>query len=101
MRTLCTIVFLLLSGTLFPQEILTGLEVNPVVMQRARELRSLKGMAQGTDTTPIALPFHDNFKKNTVFPVSTLWSDRWAFVNDDIPVNPVNHGAVTLDAVSD
>jgi hypothetical protein len=101
MRTIFTIVFLCFSGSLFSQEILTGLEVNPVVRQKALELRTLKGRAVNADTTPVSMPFFDNFKKNTVFPSPEWWSDRWAFVNDDIPVYPVNYGAVTLDAVSD
>jgi hypothetical protein len=37
----------------------------------------------------------------TPFPSPLRWIDRYAFVNTDYPVYPVDRGAVTLDAIND
>lgn len=83
------------------QEILSGLEINPVVKQKFLEEERLKENRSGLDTIPMTLPFFDDFHEPTVFPSQERWIDRYAFVNTDIPVYPVNLGAVTLDAISD
>ena len=99
--------FYLLLFTLFfgmevvAQEILTGLQVNPVVREKAREQSRLKDLPFGLDTIPVSLPFFDDFSADQVFPSSERWIDRYAFVNTDIPVYPINLGAVTLDAIND
>jgi len=99
--------FFLVVLTLFSQfpiqaqEVLVGLQVNPVVQAKAAELSRLKEQANGLDTIPMQLPFFDDFREATVFPSQNRWIDRYAFVNTDIPVYPVNRGAVTLDAISD
>ncbi|MFH1937887.1 MAG: T9SS type A sorting domain-containing protein [Bacteroidota bacterium] len=78
---------------------MVGLQVNPVVKEKALQLQQLK--ESGFDTIPILVPFFDDFREPTVFPNEERWIDRYAFVNTDIPVFPVNRGAVTLDAISD
>ncbi len=90
--------FITLSS--FSQEILTGLQENPVVKEKVRELSRLKS-AQNTDTIPVLLPFHDDFSQGNVFPSSLRWIDRFAYVNNDFPVFPINLGVVTLDAIND
>ena len=99
MRLFFSIVFLFFLGSSFAQEMLVGLQVNPVVKEKALQLQQLK--ESGFDTIPISTPFFDDFRKPTVFPSEARWIDRYAFVNTDIPVFPVNRGAVTLDAISD
>ncbi|MFC2101629.1 T9SS type A sorting domain-containing protein [Bacteroidota bacterium] len=85
----------------FAQEMLVGLEFNPVVQVKAAEQHLLKDVSNGLDTIPMELPFFDNFSEATVFPSDTRWIDNYAFVNTDLPVYPINRGAVTLDAISD
>lgn len=97
----------LLSGSVNGQEILGGLSVNPVIIEK---IQKMSGQNSGTtdshlkllnDTTPVLLPFVDDFSANGIFPSGRRWIDRYAFENDDYPILPVNIGCVTLDAVND
>ena len=80
---------------------LVGLEFNPVVEAKFNEFVNQDRPAYATDTIPMLLPFYDDFTENTIFPSPLRWIDKYAFVNTDIPLFPVNLGAVTLDALSD
>lgn len=114
MRLFIILTLFLFTGVAgFAQEILTGLQVNPMVKAKAMELTRIKsGMVdnqmQGndylnavSDTIPIPMPFFDDFSANGVFPSSLRWIDHFAFENDDLPVFPINIGAMTLDAIND
>jgi len=94
-----SIVFLFYLVSSLAQEVVVGLQVNPVVKEKAQQFKQLK--ESGLDTIPISTPFFDDFREPTVFPSEERWIDRYAFVNTDIPLFPVNRGAVTLDAISD
>ncbi len=83
------------------QEVLTGLQTNPMVKAKALEISRMNLPESGLDTLPVSLPFFDDFSANSVFPSPNLWIDRFAFENDDLPVYPVNLGAMTLDAIND
>ncbi len=101
MRILFTLIALAIFGQALPQEILSGLQVNPVVKSKALENNADGYLNAGTDTIPMELPFFDDFSTSSVFPSSDRWIDREAFVNTDFPVFPVNIGAATLDAIND
>ncbi len=102
MRKLTLLVFLLLTGlTALPQEVLTGLQFNPVVQEKAREMKYLKEGTTGLDSIPMQLPLFDDFSKGGVYPSPLRWIDFDTYVNTDFPVNPINIGAVTFDAISD
>ena len=97
------IIFISLFTTVigFTQEILTGLQTNPMVKAKAMELTRLKYLNAGLDTIPMTIPFFDDFSANGVFPSKQRWIDNFGFENDDLPVYPVNLGAMTLDAIND
>ena len=100
MRTLYVLIFIFLSGGLFSQEIVTGLQFNPVV--KAQFLKyTMQKSGNGEDTIPVTMPFFDDFSSNGVFPSSLRWIDRFGFENTDYPVYPVDRGVVTLDAIND
>lgn len=99
MRTILTLTALLLLGPLFSQEILTGLQFNPVVSEKAAAQALF--LKSGQDTLPMTLPFFDDFRNAAVFPSEERWIDREAFVNTDFPLFPINIGAATLDAIND
>jgi hypothetical protein len=102
MRHIYIILLFLLAGfSSFAQEILTGLQVNPVVRMKALEYSSDLKRAATADTTPVRLPFFDDFSVNSVYPSPSRWIDRYAYVNDDFPLFPYDRGAATLDAISD
>ncbi len=100
-RITIIVTLLLIQVASYSQEILTGLQFNPVVQEKARELRMLKAAAAGEDTIPIGLPFFDDFSKGGVYPSALRWIDFDTYVNTDFPVFPINSGAVTFDAISD
>lgn len=45
------------------------------------------------------LPFYDDFSTVTLYPDSTKWIDRNAFVNSGFPLHPVTRNAATLDVL--
>ena len=84
------------------QEVLRGLSSNPVI--RAKLIKDRQQhitYSPVTDTTPVILPFFDDFSANAVFPSPDRWIDLFTFENTDFPVYPVNLGAITFDAVND
>lgn len=89
------IFFIFLSGTICGQEVISGLEVNPQVMKRATQEKSVR-----TPGTALTLPFFDDFYRPSVFPDQVLWSDMDAFISDDYAVNPPTVGVATLDAIN-
>jgi len=95
------LVFLVTGIEGLSQEILTGLQINPMVRAKALEDNSMYRMNAGNDTIPVTIPFFDDFSANNVFPSADRWIDHFAFENDDLPVFPVNLGAMTLDAIND
>jgi hypothetical protein len=101
MRVVYFIFFLFAGLSAFSQEIVTGLQFNPVVAERSGNIQMQKSMTAGEDTIPISLPFYDDFSGGEIFPASQRWIDRYAYVNTDFPVYPIDFGAVTLDAIND
>ncbi|MDD2387098.1 MAG: T9SS type A sorting domain-containing protein [Bacteroidales bacterium] len=45
------------------------------------------------------LPFFDDFSKSFIYPDSTKWIDKFAYINKDYAVNPISMGAASLDAI--
>ena len=101
MKFIYTLIFFFAVSTLFSQEIMTGLQIHPVIAEKARELRREKSRLAVSDTIPIAMPFFDDFSADEIFPSSERWIDRYTFVNTDFPLYPIDYGAVTLDAIND
>jgi hypothetical protein len=99
MRSIYLSFFLFISVALSAQEVVTGLQFNPVVKAQYLKNQMLKSVV--TDTFPVGLPFYDDFSANEVFPSSVRWIDRFAYVNTDFPVYPVDRGVATLDAIND
>ena len=94
--------FLFFTGfSTFSQEIVTGLQYNPVIIDKVREMRLQKQQPSLEDTIPVGLPFFDDFSSGGVFPSSLRWIDRYTYVNNDFPLYPIDYGAVTFDAIND
>lgn len=77
------------------QEILSGLEVNQPVRYRYQQSPLIKSSGKGM----LELPFFDDFSRTDIYPDPDKWMDRYAFINNDYPVNPVSMGVATLDAL--
>lgn len=81
------------------QETLKTLEINPEIKKFL--LKSDQVKYKHTTKAITELPFIDDFSKPTIYPDSSLWIDKYAFVNTTYAINPVSIGVVTLDAIND
>lgn len=94
------IAFFLLSGNETPaQEKLTGLSVNPVVIQYNnihKKASRTKGKA-APDT--LILPFFDDFSVSKIIPDQNKWTDNDVFINTTYPIDPISIGVATFDAI--
>ncbi|MCX6287456.1 MAG: T9SS type A sorting domain-containing protein [Bacteroidetes bacterium] len=101
MKKILPILFLFFSVCGWAQEVLTGMQTNPQVRQKYLERQMQGQLNVVNDTSPVSLPFFDDFSYDSIYPTSRLWIDNYTFVNTDIPVYPPNLGAVTLDAIDE
>ena len=53
------------------------------------------------ETKALTLPFYDDFSTARVYPDSTKWLDRNAFVNPGFPLHPNTRNAATLDVLDE
>jgi hypothetical protein len=97
------ILLILLTGsrfTSFAQEVITGLYENPVVKAEYEKLISAGGTREAKDlSTPIKLPFFDDFHQTWIYPLSSRWEDEEAYVNSNFGYRSANVGVATLDAL--
>jgi hypothetical protein len=88
----------LLSGAdeICAQEFLEGLEENAVA---AKFYKDYHPPRKATQADTLNLPFIDDFSDSYVIPKISLWSDKFAFINNTYPISPVTEGVATLDAL--
>jgi hypothetical protein len=104
MRFLTLFLFILIILSYFSspaQEVITGLKFNPVVHSKYMERSRQEAYSATADTTPVMIPFYDDFSSNSIYPSPLRWIDRDAYVNADYPVYPIDLGVATLDAIND
>ena len=83
----------------FSQEILIGLQYNPIIQQNPSNLKS-------TDENiflkynSVNLPFSDDFSSDYIYPDTARWIDNEVFINSDFPLFPIDYGAATFDAIN-
>ena len=95
-KLLLSLTLLLSTGTRVScQEVLTGLSINKNVAKEARIQHPV------TRTTPLQLPFVDDFSNYTGYPNPNLWQDCYGYVNRTFAICPPNMGTVTLDALDE
>jgi len=80
----------------FGQEVLTGLYSNPQI--KSNMYQAVAKTAKGPVVT---LPFFDDFSSHGIFPVDSLWADKYVFINSSYPSHPVSIGVATFDALND
>lgn len=93
---------LMLSGlSLQAQERLTGLSTNKQVAHRYQQLQRHYKFQKATEENkiPLQLPFFDDFKSASVYPDSSKWVGKSAFVNNSFCYLPPDRGVVTFDAL--
>lgn len=82
------------------QEVLTDLTTNPVITKKYSQRQTISAKNQFSTLDTIALPFLDDFSKESIYPDQTLWLDSNVFINRDYPIQPPTLGAATFDGVS-
>lgn len=100
---LLPVLILLIPIVASAQEKLIGLTSNPVIKHEISRTASFSQDAiRGLDfPKPIKLPFFEDFHTDNIFPDTALFSDKYAFINDDFPYRSANIGAATLDAIDE
>ena len=95
-RFILALLLTAVTGAPQAQEQLTRLRNNPQLRQQVPQLRQ----KSGADTArPLTLPFTDDFSRPGVYPDSSLWCDRSAFINQTFGVRAPSIGIATLDAL--
>jgi len=92
-RTTYITLFLLISLLTPAQEVLTGLSGNSKLNPKASPF-PISSKASG-DT--LDLPFYDDFSYKGPYPDSTLWSDKFVFINNTLTVSQLTQGVATFD----
>lgn len=89
------IVFFLmfLSSAVFSQEI-----VNTLIHNTQLSAPSVK-LFEKRSANVLVLPFFDDFSTYKGYPNPQLWDDHDAYINTNLPLEPVNIGVATLDGL--
>ncbi len=98
------LIFTIITFIASSQEIVTGLQINPVIKNTIKNKQIPASSLKSTklkEITPIYLPFFDDFKSKGIFPDTARWIDNYAYVNSDFPLFSANIGAATLDAIDE
>ncbi len=88
--------FFFFPAILLPQEVITGLQVNPLVKAAKLNRRVQKNL---TSTDTINLPFFDDFSENSYLPSPERWSDDYVFINNTYSDQQITVGIATFDAL--
>jgi len=88
-----------LTANVFAQEVLTGLSMNPVLINQKLE-NTTKKSSKGADKE-IHLPFRDDFSVLSFIPNEDYWASKSVFINNSYAVNPPSIGVVTFDAMDE
>jgi hypothetical protein len=99
-KGLASYILILLLSTEFisSQEIVTGLQINPLLSSKA-ENKSFQ--AKGITADTLELPFFDDFSQDSYIPDPEKWSDNFAFINNTYSDKQITVGMATLDALDE
>lgn len=82
----------------YGQESLSGLQVNPILQQKAKSKKTFKA---DVSKSVFELPFITDFAKEVGYPDTAYWVDDFAFINLNYPLDPPSIGVATLDAIDE
>ena len=88
--------FIFCLTTIKAQEVVTGLQSNPLVRSAWKKSDKRKGL-NVSDT--LNLPFFDDFSKLTVYPDQSKWIDNYVFINNTYSNQQKTVGVATFDAL--
>jgi hypothetical protein len=91
---------LLLMCKVFPQPMLRGLQVNPVLQNQTKAKTIQKPSSLKSAKTSVEKPlFIDDFSNPSVYPDQANWEDSSVFINNTFCNNPITIGVATFDAL--
>lgn len=100
-KYLVFIILLVTTLSLYSQEVIINCG-NPFLRKYSEEYLKKNISLRSTEIVDtLELPFFDDFARITVYPDSTKWMDRHAFINDTYAIDPISIGVATLDAVDE
>ena len=91
--------FLLFCNENVAQEKLTGLSVNPVLIQYNKTHGKTTRLKSKATPDTLTLPFFDDFSSTRIVPDQDKWTDKDVFINTEYTDNPVSIGVATFDAI--
>lgn len=100
-RILTTIYFIIITTTISAQEFIFDIG-NPILKEYSKKYFELHGNASIKNffTQSLDLPFYDDFSNSFIYPDSSRWIDKYAFINNSYAKKPINIGVATLDAIN-
>jgi len=95
-KSVLFIILLFVISSVYSQEIITTLKVNPVLVNKkhTQHKRTNKSLQAA-----LKLPFVDDFSNYTGYPDSNLWADDYVFINQQFALFPPTLGVATFDAL--
>lgn len=97
-KNVSIILLILIYTSLCAQEVVTY-NGNEVLKNYSRKYFEKYGYRSSSDT--LELPFFDDFSNSYIYPDSTKWADKFAFINDGYADSLVSIGVATLDALNE
>ncbi len=91
--------FLMIHLAGFSQEVISGLQTNPVIKNYLKTSKVRPKIK--TAALPLNLPFFDDFSYAGPYPLSEKWVDHYAFVNTDYALFAPSVGVATLDVLNE
>ena len=79
------------------QEFVAPVNYNPFVHKQPA---TPNRFAKKTATTPLTLPFFEDFTGYDIFPDTNKWVDYEVYINNTMCVSPISRGVATFDALN-
>ncbi len=100
-RIITAICFIIITTTISAQEYIFDIG-NPILKEYSKKYFGLHGnrTIKNSLTQSLDLPFYDDFSNSFIYPDSSRWIDKYAFINNTYAKKPINIGVATLDAIN-
>jgi len=99
MKRLATILFFVVCTlAVCSQEVVIDCD-NPALADYSARYFEKYGSKVASSSDTLELPFFDDFSASYMYPDSSKWSDKYAYINNSCAKNPISIGVATLDAL--
>ncbi|MBQ4476890.1 MAG: T9SS type A sorting domain-containing protein [Bacteroidales bacterium] len=98
-RLVPILIFAICTISLHSQEVVIDCG-NPALSDYSARYFAKYGYKVATSDT-LELPFFDDFSASYMYPDSSKWDDRYAYINNSVGKNPISIGVATLDALDE